>query len=66
MKSRTTAALLAFFLGGFGIHRMYLGQVGRGVLMLIFAWTLIPSFIALIDFITFLIMSDEQFKAKYK
>ena len=29
-KSKTTAALLAFFLGGLGIHNFYRGQKGRG------------------------------------
>ena len=31
-KSRTTAALFAFFLGGFGGHKFYLGQIGQGIL----------------------------------
>ncbi|WP_194949403.1 TM2 domain-containing protein [Actinomyces trachealis] len=30
-KSKTTAALLAFFLGGFGAHNFYRGQKGRGI-----------------------------------
>ena len=34
-KSKAVAALLAFFLGGFGIHRFYLGKVGSGITMLI-------------------------------
>ena len=29
-KSKTTAALLAFFLGGLGVHNFYRGQKGRG------------------------------------
>ena len=29
-KSKTTAALLAFFLGGIGAHNFYRGQTGRG------------------------------------
>ena len=64
-KSKIAAALLAFFLGGFGVHKFYLGQVGRGVLYLLFFWTFIPSIIAFIEFIIFLTMSDEEFNRKY-
>ncbi len=65
MKSKTTATILCFFLGGFGIHRFYLGQSGIGLLYLLFCWTFIPAFLALIDFIRLLLMSDEQFNQKY-
>jgi TM2 domain-containing membrane protein YozV len=65
MKSKSTAALLAFFLGGFGVHRFYLGQSGKGIAYLLFFWTLIPAFIAFIDFIIFLTMSEDSFNAKY-
>ena len=34
-RRRTTAALLAFFLGMFGIHNFYLGYMRRGLLQLI-------------------------------
>lgn len=65
MKSRVTAALIAFFLGGIGIHRFYLRQTGLGILYLVFFWTFIPSIIAFIDFIVLLLMSDEAFDVKY-
>jgi TM2 domain-containing membrane protein YozV len=65
MKSKTTTVILAFFIGGLGIHRFYLGQYGQGILYLLFCWTFIPSLIAIIDFIGFLIMSDETFNQKY-
>jgi TM2 domain-containing membrane protein YozV len=34
-KSRLAATLLAFFLGGFGAHRFYIGKIGTAVTMLI-------------------------------
>lgn len=34
-KSKIAAALLAFFLGGLGIHRFYLGHTGSGIAMLV-------------------------------
>ena len=65
MKSKTTATVLCFFLGVFGIHRFYLGQTGLGILYLIFCWTFVPALIALIVFIGFLLMSEETFNQKY-
>lgn len=64
-KSRVTAAVLAFFLGGFGIHKFYLGKTAQGVLYLLFCWTFIPAIIAFIEFIIYLTMSDETFEEKY-
>jgi predicted RNA-binding Zn-ribbon protein involved in translation (DUF1610 family) len=48
-RERVTAALLAFFLGGFGAHKFYLGKGGQGLLYLLFCWTFIPAIIALIE-----------------
>ena len=64
-KSRIAAALFAFFLGGFGIHKFYLGQVGMGILYLLFCWTFIPSIVAFIEFILLLVMDDQTFNRKY-
>ena len=64
-KSRITAALLAFFLGGFGVHKFYLGNIMLGLLYLVFFWTFIPAVIAFIEFIIYLTMSDEAFAQKY-
>ena len=51
-KSKTTAALLCFFLGIWGVHRFYVGKVGSGVAQL---FTLGGFFIwAFIDFIMIL------------
>jgi TM2 domain-containing membrane protein YozV len=64
-KNRLAAALLALFLGGFGVHKFYLGQTGKGILYLVFCWTLIPAIIAFVEFIILITMSDQAFIAKY-
>ncbi|WP_267904187.1 NINE protein [Aurantiacibacter sediminis] len=64
-KSRVAAAILALFLGGFGVHKFYLGRVAAGILYLLFFWTFIPAIIAFVEFIIYLTMSDEAFAAKY-
>lgn len=65
MKTKGTAIILAFFLGGLGGHKFYLDQSGQGMLYLLFCWTFIPSFLAFIDLIRFLIMSDDEFNRLY-
>ncbi|MGL5722490.1 MAG: NINE protein [Brevinema sp.] len=64
-KSKVTAALLAFFLGGIGIHKFYFGETSKGVLFLLFCWTGIPAILALIDFCILLGMPEEEFNVKY-
>jgi TM2 domain-containing membrane protein YozV/Tfp pilus assembly protein PilE len=63
-KDKTAAALLAFFLGGLGIHRFYLGQ-WWGIFYLLFCWTLIPGLIAFIEFIVFLASDKQKWDDKY-
>lgn len=64
-KSKLAAVLFAFFLGGFGFHKFYLGRVGMGVVYLLLCWTFIPSVLGVIEGIMLLIMSDEDFVRKY-
>ncbi len=44
-KSPTTAFLLCFFLGIFGAHRFYLGDVGQGLLRLIISPLVLPGLV---------------------
>lgn len=64
-RNRTAAAIFAFFLGGIGAHHFYLGNIGLGILYLVFCWTFIPSLIAVIEGIIYLLMSEENFDQKY-
>jgi TM2 domain-containing membrane protein YozV/Tfp pilus assembly major pilin PilA len=63
-KSKTTAGLLAFFVGGLGVHRLYLGQ-WWGIIYLLFWSTLIPSIVSLIESIVFFTTSQESWDKKY-
>jgi TM2 domain-containing membrane protein YozV len=65
MKNKLVAALLALFVGGFGIHKFYLGRTGAGIVYLIFCWTLIPGMIAFIESIILLFMSEAEFNFKF-
>ncbi len=64
IKSKTTAGILAILLGGLGVHKFYLGNVGMGIVYLLFCWTTIPAIIAFIEGIVYLTSSDENFQLK--
>ncbi len=63
MKSKTTAVLLCFFLGGFGVHWFYLNRPGLGILWLLTAGLL--GFGTLINFIQLPCTTNESFNAQY-
>ena len=64
-KNRWAAVALAWFLGGFGVHKFYLGQRTQGIWMLLFFWTLIPACIAFVEAILLVFMSDQTFAEKF-
>lgn len=64
IKSKGVAAILAIFLGGFGIHKFYLGKVGMGILYLLFCWTYIPAILGFIEGIVYLASNDHNFQIK--
>ena len=70
-KSRGIAALLAIFLGAFGIHYFYLGKTTPGVVFLVatliscFILSAVTGIVALIQGILMLCMSQQDFENKY-
>lgn len=65
-KSRFVAAILALFLGGFGIHKFYLGQPIQGLIYLVFCWTFIPAIIAFFEAIIYLCTNERAFALRYR
>ena len=63
-KYKLTAGMLAFFLGGFGIHRFYLGQ-WWGIFYLIFWGTAIPSIVSVIEAFVFWLTPQKKWDLKY-
>jgi TM2 domain-containing membrane protein YozV len=61
-KDKTVAAILAILLGGFGIHKFYLGKVGQGIIYLLLFWTFLPALAGLIEGIVYLVQSEENFQ----
>jgi TM2 domain-containing membrane protein YozV len=63
-SKRITAALLAFFLGGWGVHKFYLGYNTAGIIYLLTCG--LCGVGQLIDFILYLTKSDEDFIETYQ
>jgi TM2 domain-containing membrane protein YozV len=63
MKNRMTAAILALVLGVLGVHRFYLGQNLKGIFYLFTGG--LCGILPLIDFIIWILQSDEDFNRKY-
>ncbi|MBQ7412270.1 MAG: TM2 domain-containing protein [Clostridia bacterium] len=67
-KSKIAAALLAFFLGGFGVHNFYLGYTGKGIAQLLITilscgiLSVISSIWSFVEFILILIGSINDAK----
>lgn len=65
VKSKVAAGILGIFLGGLGVHKFYMGQIGMGILYLCFCWTGIPAIVGFIEGIIYLCSNDENFQLKH-
>jgi TM2 domain-containing membrane protein YozV len=64
-KTRATAALLAFCLGGLGAHKFYLGGWFWGMIYMLTFWTFVPAIVACVECIVYATMSDGNFDRRY-
>lgn len=64
-REKVVAGILGIILGSVGGHKFYLGQIGKGIVYLIFCWTYIPCILGIIEGIRYLSMSDVAFNDKY-
>lgn len=65
-RNKWIAIIFAFFFGSFGIHKFYLGQIGWGIIYLLFCWSGIPGIVGIVESVLYLTMTDEDFARKYK
>lgn len=63
-SKRTTAGILAILLGGWGVHRFYIGDTTGGILRIV-ACCGAFNIIGIIEGILYLRMTDEQFYQTY-
>ena len=47
--SKATYIALAILLGWIGAHEFYAGRAARGVLSVVFCWTLVPWIVAIVQ-----------------
>lgn len=65
-KSKVVAGILAILIGGLGIHHFYLGSTMSGVICIVLScFAGLGGLLGLVEGIMILIMSDEDFNAKY-
>lgn len=66
-KNKLVAALLAFFLGGLGIHHFYLGSTTAGIIQLVASVFTCGAagLLAFVEFILLIVMSEQDFDRRY-
>ena len=64
-NDRVVAAILAIFLGDFGIHHFYTGDTKHGIWHLVFFWTGIPGLIGFIEGLIWLVDEGSYPKALF-
>lgn len=65
MKNKTTAWLLALFLGWLWIHKFYLWYTLEWFIYLLFSWTFIPAILGVFTAISIFTHTDKRRNDKY-
>ena len=63
-KSKVIATVLAFVLGGLGLHKFYTGAWGWGIVYIVLCLTFVPGIVALVEGIRYLTLSEAEFQRK--
>ena len=64
-EKKLVAGILAILLGGFGVHKFYLGYTKEGVIQLLLSLVCVGGIIGIIEGILYLTKSDAEFVATY-
>ena len=64
-EKKIVAGILALLLGGFGVHKFYLGYTKEGVIQLLLSLVCIGGIIGIIEGVLYLTKSDADFVATY-
>jgi TM2 domain-containing membrane protein YozV len=66
-EKKLVAGLLGILLGGFGVHKFYLGYTKEGIIQIVITFLTcgIGSLVGLIEGILYLTKSDAEFVATY-
>ncbi len=59
-------ALISLLFGGIGAQFFYQNRITPGIICILLCWTGIPSLVGLVQGISVLCMSDDEFYANYK
>ena len=65
-SKKVTAGILAILLGGFGVHKFYLGYTTEGIIMILLFFCGISPIIGLVEGIIYLTKSDPEFYWTYE
>ena len=64
-KSRVVYGILAILLGGYGVHKFYMGNVKHGIFYILLSCVSVGFILGIISGILALMKSDEEFHQRY-